>query len=102
MGRIWSNIEYRRADWLSLSPVEQRQVHLFVHLLERRLHHHHALPLLRLPDARQVVDALAPLVDEQRRRLRARGRVDANCPGWGGGYVVVCVRAHVLALGPDR
>lgn len=33
------------------------------------LHQHHALPVGGVPHIGQVVDALAPLVDEQRRRL---------------------------------
>ena len=49
--------------------VEQREVDLLVHLRENRLHEHVALALARLPDIGQVVDALAPLVHEQRGRL---------------------------------
>ena len=49
--------------------IEQREIDLLVHLRENRLHEHVALALARLPDVGQVVDALAPLVHEQRRWL---------------------------------
>mmetsp|Transcript_2955 Transcript_2955/g.8791 ORF Transcript_2955/g.8791 Transcript_2955/m.8791 type:complete len:467 (+) Transcript_2955:3703-5103(+) len=51
-------------------PVEKREVDLLVYLLEVRLHHDYALAVGRVPNILQIVDALAPLVDEQRRRLR--------------------------------
>lgn len=53
-------------------PVEQRQIDLFVHPRQDRLHHDQALSLGRLPDIREVVDTLAPLVDKQRRGLGIR------------------------------
>lgn len=37
-----------------------------------RLHHDNALPVGRLPHIGEVVDALAPFVDQQRRRLAVR------------------------------
>lgn len=55
--------------------VEQREVDLLVDLAELRLHEDVALALARLPHVVQVVDALAPLVHEQRRRLGV-GRLD--------------------------
>ena len=54
-------------------PVEQRQVDLVGHLGQLRLQHHHRLALGRVPHALQVVDALAPLVHQQRGGLRVRG-----------------------------
>ena len=50
-------------------PVEQGEVDLLVDLRELGLHHDHALALVRVPDLLEVVHALAPLVDQQRRRL---------------------------------
>ena len=55
--------------------VEEREVHLVVQLLEAALEHHDALAVRGLPHLVEVVDALAPLVHEQRRRLRV-GRLD--------------------------
>lgn len=55
--------------------VKQSQVDLLEDLGELRLHHDVALALARLPHLVQVVDALAPLVGEQRRRFRV-GRFD--------------------------
>jgi hypothetical protein len=55
--------------------VEQREVDLVVQLLKHALHHHDTLAVGRLPHVGQVVDAVAPLVDQQRRRL-AVGRLD--------------------------
>ena len=54
-------------------PVEQRQVDLLVHLGELRLDAHDAVAVGRVPDVGQVVDAQAPLVHEQRRRLGVGG-----------------------------
>lgn len=45
---------------------------LLVHLVQLGLHHHHALPVGGVPDVRQVVDALAPLVHQQWRGLGVR------------------------------
>lgn len=53
-------------------PVQQRQVHLFVDALQLRLHQDHALAAGGLPHVSQVVDALAPLVAQQRGRLAVR------------------------------
>ena len=53
--------------------VQQRQVDLLVYLRQHGLHEYVALALARLPDVRQVVDALAPLVHEKRRRLGIGG-----------------------------
>ena len=53
--------------------VQQRQIDLLVDLGQDSLHHDVALALARLPDVRQVVDALTPLVDEKRGRLRVCG-----------------------------
>ena len=50
--------------------IEQREIHLLVDLLELRLHEHVALALFCLVHVLQIVDALAPFVDEKRRRLR--------------------------------
>ena len=50
--------------------VKKCQVNLLVDFREDGLHHDIALALARFPDVGQVVDALAPLVDEKRRRLR--------------------------------
>ena len=55
--------------------VEEREVDLLVDLAELGLHEDVALALARLPHVVQVVDALAPLVDEERRRLGV-GRLD--------------------------
>ena len=49
--------------------VEQGEVNLFKHFLEARLQHYHTFALVRVPNIRQVVDALAPLVHQERRRL---------------------------------
>ena len=57
----------------SQETVEQREINLLVDFREDRLHHDVALALARLPDVRQVVDALAPLVHEKRRRLGISG-----------------------------
>ena len=51
-------------------PVEQGQINLLKHLLQLTLHHHNALPIAGLPDVHQVVDACAPLVHQERRRLQ--------------------------------
>ena len=50
-------------------PVEQGQVNLLEHLLQLCLHHHDALPIAGLPDVCQIVDPLAPFVDQQWRWL---------------------------------
>jgi len=53
-------------------------IYLFIHNLcmyTHRLYADDALAVARVPDVSQVVDAEAPLVDEQRRRLRV-GRLD--------------------------
>ena len=55
--------------------VEQGQVDLLVHLGVLRLDADDALAVGRVPHVRQVVDAEAPLVDEEGRRLRV-GRLD--------------------------
>jgi hypothetical protein len=52
--------------------VQKRQVDLLVHLRELRLHQHNTLALARLPDLIEVVDTLAPLVNEQWWRLGIR------------------------------
>ncbi|KAI3486863.1 hypothetical protein L1887_49501 [Cichorium endivia] len=57
----------------SQQAIEQREVDLFKHLAERRLHEHVALALGSVPDVVRVVDAVAPLVHQQRRRLRVAG-----------------------------
>ena len=49
--------------------VEERQVNLLVHLRQDGFHHDVALSFTGLPNVGQVVDALAPLVDQERRRL---------------------------------
>ena len=49
--------------------VEQCQVDLLVYLGQNGLHHDVALALAGLPDVRQVVDTLAPLIHQERRRL---------------------------------
>ena len=49
--------------------VEQRKIDLFKHLFKSRLQHDDALAFIRVPDVRQVIDALAPLVHEERRGL---------------------------------
>lgn len=54
-------------------PVEQREIDLLVDLLELGLHQHDALALARVPHVGEVVDALAPLVGEERRRLGVGG-----------------------------
>mmetsp|Transcript_8730 Transcript_8730/g.18587 ORF Transcript_8730/g.18587 Transcript_8730/m.18587 type:complete len:747 (-) Transcript_8730:2392-4632(-) len=54
-------------------PVHEREVHLLKHLLELALHHHHALAILCLPHAVEVVDAVAPLVRQQGGWLRVTG-----------------------------
>ena len=56
-------------------PIKQRQVDLLVHLGELRLDAHDAVALGRVPHVLEVVDAQAPLVDEQWRRLCV-GRLD--------------------------
>ena len=48
---------------------QQRRVDLLVHLVQRRLHQHVALPILATPEVRQVVDSLAELVHQVRLRL---------------------------------
>mmetsp|Transcript_6161 Transcript_6161/g.24641 ORF Transcript_6161/g.24641 Transcript_6161/m.24641 type:complete len:696 (-) Transcript_6161:121-2208(-) len=53
--------------------VEHRQVHLLVQLLELGLQDDQALALRGLPHVREVVDALAPLVHEERGRLGVGG-----------------------------
>lgn len=53
----------------SKQSVEQCQIHLLVDLREDRLHENVALPVVSLPNVREVVDPLAPLVHEQWRRL---------------------------------
>ena len=53
-------------------PVEQREVDLLKHLFKLALHHDHALPVGRLPHVGQVVNAVAPLVDEQGGGLSVR------------------------------
>mmetsp|Transcript_38034 Transcript_38034/g.88956 ORF Transcript_38034/g.88956 Transcript_38034/m.88956 type:complete len:243 (-) Transcript_38034:2942-3670(-) len=45
--------------------VQQRQIHLLRHVLELGLQHHDALAIRCVPHVRQVIDALAPLVDKQ-------------------------------------
>ena len=53
--------------------VEQCKVDLLVDLLELSLEHDDALALGRVPHVVKVVDAEAPLVDQQRRRLGVAG-----------------------------
>ena len=53
--------------------VEEGEIDLLVDLGQDSLHHDVALALARLPDVGQVVDALAPLVDEKRGRLGVCG-----------------------------
>ena len=53
--------------------VEHGEVHLLKHALKLGLQHHHARPIRGVPNVRQVVYALAPLVHQQRRRLGVRG-----------------------------
>ena len=53
--------------------VEQREIDLLVDLRQHGFHHDVTLALARLPDVRQVVDPLTPLVDEERRRLSVCG-----------------------------
>jgi hypothetical protein len=52
--------------------VQKRQIDLLVHLRKLRLHQHNALALAGLPDLIEVIDTLAPLVNEQWRRLGIR------------------------------
>mmetsp|Transcript_70723 Transcript_70723/g.165865 ORF Transcript_70723/g.165865 Transcript_70723/m.165865 type:complete len:432 (+) Transcript_70723:3649-4944(+) len=50
--------------------IQQRQVDLLRNVFKLALQHHHALTIRGVPDVRQVVDTLAPLVDQQGGRLR--------------------------------
>mmetsp|Transcript_29770 Transcript_29770/g.62395 ORF Transcript_29770/g.62395 Transcript_29770/m.62395 type:complete len:277 (-) Transcript_29770:3144-3974(-) len=50
--------------------IQQRKIHLLVHLLKLSFHHHIGLPAGRVPHLLEVIHALAPLVHQQRRRLR--------------------------------
>ena len=54
-------------------PIQQRQIDLLVDLLQFRLEHHDAFSRLSSPDLFQIIHALAPLVHQQRRRLRVGG-----------------------------
>ena len=49
--------------------VEQGEINLLVYLRGNSLHQDIAFTLAGLPDVGQVVDYLAPLVDQQRWRL---------------------------------
>lgn len=52
--------------------VHQCMVHLLIDFLELGLHEHNTLVVLDIPDVRQVIDSLAPLVCEERWRLGVR------------------------------
>lgn len=47
-----------------------RHTHLLIDLLELGLQHYHALSRIGIPNLRQVVDSLGPLVHQKRGRLR--------------------------------
>mmetsp|Transcript_10204 Transcript_10204/g.41240 ORF Transcript_10204/g.41240 Transcript_10204/m.41240 type:complete len:678 (+) Transcript_10204:3871-5904(+) len=53
--------------------VEHGEVNLLEHLLEFGLEHDDALAVVGVPHVGEVVDTLAPLVHQQRRRLGVRG-----------------------------
>jgi len=57
----------------SQQSIEKSEIHLLVDLLELGLHDDDAFSVGSLPDSLQVVDALAPLVDEKWRRLVVAG-----------------------------
>lgn len=52
------------------TPVQQSEVDLLKHLLKLALHHDDTLSIASLPDVHQVIDAGAPLVDQEGRRLQ--------------------------------
>lgn len=53
--------------------IQERQVNLLVYLRQDRLHHDNTFSFACLPDICQVIDALAPLVDQQWGRLSVSG-----------------------------
>ena len=55
--------------------IQQSEVNLLVKFLELRLEQDDRLSLLGFPNILEIVDALAPLVNKERRRLRV-GRLD--------------------------
>ena len=59
-------------DNQSQQAVQHGQIDFFEHSFKFRLQHHDAFAFARVPDIGQVVDALTPLIHQQRRRLCIR------------------------------
>ena len=54
-------------------PIQQRQIDLLVDLLQFRLEHDHAFAPFGRPHVFQIIDALAPLIYQERRRFAVGG-----------------------------